>query len=145
MLHVRTAAQRVLRQLVLQLQADALRRLFADARRTDQEDGALALGDIGKFFPDTDAAYKGIDSKILLKEVMRLVEERGWQVVNADLTIALQAPKLRPHIDAMRESLAAILKVDVSRVSVKATTTERLGFVGRQEGCEVWASVLLGC
>ena len=105
--------------------------------------GALALGDIGKHFPDSDPRYKGIDSKRLLEQVMDLVHAEGWTVGNVDITIALQAPKLAPHIPVMRQTLAAILGVDESQVSVKATTTERLGFVGRQEGCEVWATVLL--
>ena len=105
--------------------------------------GALALGDIGHLFPDSDPAWKGIDSKILLGEVVSLVTEKGFRVGNADITIALQAPKLAPHILRMRETLAPILGIDTSDISVKATTTERLGFVGRGEGCEVWASVLL--
>lgn len=106
--------------------------------------GALALGDIGHLFPDTDPAWKGIDSKILLAKVMERVRELGWTVGNADITIALQKPKLSPHILSMRETLAQIMDVPVDAVSLKATTTERLGFVGRGEGCEVWASVLLG-
>ena len=101
--------------------------------------GALALGDIGHLFPDTAAEWKGIDSKILLEKVVALVHERGWQVGNVDITIALQRPKLAPHIATMRETLAPILGVGIDAVSVKATTTERLGFVGRCEGCEVWA------
>ena len=105
--------------------------------------GALALGDIGKHFPDSDPRYKGIDSKRLLEQVTALVREQGWTVGNVDLTIALQAPKLAPHIPAMRQTLASILGVGVEQVSVKATTTERLGFVGRGEGCEVWATVLI--
>ena len=105
--------------------------------------GALALGDIGKHFPDSDPRYKGIDSKRLLEQVMNLVRAEGWTVGNVDITIALQAPKLAPHIPAMRQTLAAILGVEPAQVSVKATTTERLGFVGREEGCEVWATVLL--
>ena len=105
--------------------------------------GALALGDIGKHFPDSDPRYKGIDSKRLLEQVTALVREQGWTVGNVDLTIALQAPKLAPHIPAMRQTLAYILRVGVEQVSVKATTTERLGFVGRGEGCEVWATVLI--
>lgn len=106
--------------------------------------GALALGDIGKHFPDSSDEFKGIDSKILLKRVMDLISAEGWSVSNADITIALQSPKLAPYIAVMRETLAGIMGIDLSRVSVKATTTERLGFVGRQEGCEVWAVVLLG-
>lgn len=105
--------------------------------------GALALGDIGHLFPDNDPAYKGIDSKILLSRVNERIAALGWQLGNADVTIALQRPKLSPHILAMRESLASVLGVDVSRISVKATTTERLGFVGREEGCAVTATVLL--
>jgi len=105
--------------------------------------GALALGDIGHLFPDTSAEWKGVDSKLLLEKVVALVHEHGYQVGNADITIALQRPKLAPHIRAMRETLAPILGVAPERVSVKATTTERLGFVGRCEGCEVWASALL--
>ena len=105
--------------------------------------GALALGDIGKHFPDSDPRYKGIDSKRLLEQVTALVRAEGWSVGNVDITIALQAPKLAPHIPAMRRTLAAVLGVDENQVSVKATTTEHLGFVGREEGCEVWATVLL--
>ena len=105
--------------------------------------GCLALGDIGHHFPDTDPAYKGIDSKKLLAKVVDMIHERGWQIGNVDITIALQKPKLAPHIAAMREAIAPILQVDTDRVSVKATTTERLGFVGRSEGCEVWASALI--
>ncbi len=105
--------------------------------------GALALGDIGHLFPDTSAEWRGVDSKLLLEKVVALVHEHGYRVGNADITIALQRPKLAPHIQAMRETLAPILGVEPERVSVKATTTERLGFVGRCEGCEVWASALL--
>ena len=105
--------------------------------------GALALGDIGHLFPDSDPAWKGIDSKILLGKVVSLATEKGYRIGNADITIALQAPKLAPHIAAMRETLAPILHISPDCVSVKATTTERRGFVGRGEGCEVWASVLL--
>lgn len=105
--------------------------------------GALALGDIGRHFPDTSDEYAGIDSRILLGRVMRLVGEAGWTLGNADITIALQRPKLRPYVQAMRESLASVMGCGVADVSVKATTTERLGFVGRGEGCEVTAVVLL--
>lgn len=105
--------------------------------------GALALGDIGKHFPDTSSEFKGIDSKILLARVMELVWEMGYLLGNADITIAAQKPKMAPHLLRMREVLSSIMKVDVERVSVKATTTERLGFVGREEGIEVWASVIL--
>ncbi len=105
--------------------------------------GALAVGDIGHLFPDTDDRWKGADSKELLAAVLARPEFAGWQVVNADITIALQAPKLAPHIAEMRRTIAGIMGVGVDRVSVKATTTERLGFVGRKEGCEVWAIVLI--
>ena len=105
--------------------------------------GCLALGDIGHLFPDTSDEWKGIDSKILLAKVMDLIHSRGYQVGNVDITIALQRPKLAPHINTMRETLAGILDVTADRVSVKATTTEHLGFVGRGEGCEVWANALI--
>ena len=105
--------------------------------------GALALGDIGLHFPDNSDEFKGIDSKILLGKVVEMMKERGYSIGNADITIALQAPKLRPHIDAMRTCLASILECGIDRISVKATTTERLGFVGREEGCEVWANCLI--
>lgn len=105
--------------------------------------GALALGDIGHLFPDTSDEWKGVDSKILLTKVMALVHGKGYRLGNADITIALQRPKLATHIDAMRKTLASIMEVPVDRVSVKATTTEHLGFVGKGEGCEVWANVLI--
>ena len=105
--------------------------------------GALALGDIGHLFPDTDDRWKDIDSKELLAAVLALPAFAGWEVVNADITIALQAPKLAPHIEAMHRTLAGVMGIAPDRVSVKATTTERLGFVGRGEGCEVWAIVLI--
>ena len=105
--------------------------------------GALALGDIGHLFPDTSDEWKGISSTILLQKVMERVTALGWKVVNADITIALQRPKIASRVADMREHLAPVLGVEPSRVSLKATTTERLGFVGRGEGCEVWAVVLL--
>ena len=105
--------------------------------------GALALGDIGHLFPDTSDEWKGISSTILLQKVMERVTALGWRVVNADITIALQRPKIASRVADMRAHLAPVLGVESSRVSVKATTTERLGFVGRGEGCEVWAVVLL--
>lgn len=105
--------------------------------------GALALGDIGKHFPDTSAEFKGIDSKILLARVMELMRSMGWTVGNVDITIAMQRPKLAPYIQPMRECLSTIMGISVDRVSVKATTTEKLGFVGRGEGCEVYAVALL--
>lgn len=106
--------------------------------------GAMAMGDIGHHFPDSSDEFKGIDSKILLSRVMSLAREKGFGIVNADITIALQAPKIGGYILKMRETLAPLLDVPADRISVKATTTEKLGFVGRREGCEVWATVLLG-
>ena len=105
--------------------------------------GALALGDIGKLFPDTSAEFKGIDSKILLRRVCDVIEQKGYKVGNVDCTIAMQRPKLRPHIDTMRSTLASVIDIEVDRVSVKATTTERLGFEGREEGVSVHSVVLL--
>ena len=105
--------------------------------------GAAALGDIGLHFPDSSPQWKDADSKGLLRRVVEMLSKEGWKVGNADITIALQAPKLRPYIDEIRSVLAPILGVPVDAVSVKATTTEHLGFVGRGEGCEVWAVVLI--
>ena len=105
--------------------------------------GALALGDIGKHFPDTDPRYAGADSLTLLQHCYQLVTEQGYGLGNADITIAAQAPKLAPHIAAMRQGIADALQVDMAAISVKATTTEKLGFVGRQEGIAVDAVVLL--
>ena len=105
--------------------------------------GALALGDIGKHFPDTSDEFKGIDSKLLLKRTMDLVKSEGWSVSNVDITIAMQRPKLAPYIISMRECIADVMGIGADRVSVKATTTEKLGFVGRGEGCEVYAVALL--
>lgn len=105
--------------------------------------GALALGDIGKHFPDSDPRYKGIDSKKLLAEVVRLVHHHGWHLVNADVTIMAQKPKLAPYISEMRATLARICEVEPERMSVKATTTERLGFEGREEGISSMAVVLI--
>lgn len=105
--------------------------------------GALALGDIGKHFPDSSAEFKGIDSTILLKKVMELIRNQGYELSNADITIAMQKPKLAPFIPLMRERIAQVMNVETSAISVKATTTEKLGFVGREEGVEVYASVLV--
>lgn len=105
--------------------------------------GCLALGDIGKHFPDTSDKWKGIDSKELLRAVVAMLAERGWQVGNVDITIALQRPKLAPYIGQMRSALASVMGIADDAVSVKATTTEHLGFVGRGEGCEVWATALI--
>ena len=105
--------------------------------------GALALGDIGKHFPNSDPAYKGIDSKRLLRHVCDLIEAEGWRIGNVDITIMAERPKLRPHIDFMRATIAEVMKTDAGRVSVKATTTEGLGFTGRREGIAAQASALL--
>ena len=105
--------------------------------------GALALGDIGKLFPDSDPAYKGIGSTKLLKHIVDIVTNKGYFISNIDCTIAMQRPKLRPHIDNMREVLASVIGIDVDRVSIKATTTEHLGFEGREEGVSAMAVALL--
>lgn len=105
--------------------------------------GAANLRDIGFHFPPTDNKYKGIDSKILLQEVVKLVVEKGYQVGNVDATIALETPKINPHIPEMKKVLAQLLKVDEDDVSIKATTTERLGFEGREEGVSAYAVVLI--
>lgn len=105
--------------------------------------GALALGDIGKHFPDTSAVYAKIDSRILLRKVYLLLKEQGYQLVNLDSIIVAQAPKMAPHIEAMRANLAADLACEINQISVKATTTERLGFEGRKEGIAAHAVVLL--
>ena len=105
--------------------------------------GAAALGDIGKHFPDTSAEFKGIDSLILLRRVVALLAEKGYQIGNIDSTIAMQRPKLRPYIDLMRERIAAAAGVSVEQVSVKATTTERLGVEGEDKGVSATAVVLL--
>lgn len=105
--------------------------------------GALALGDIGKHFPDTAEEYDNIDSRILLRHVVKLVNELDYVVGNCDLTIIAESPKMAPHIESMRTCLAEDLLVDISQVSVKATTTEKLGFQGRKEGIGVQSSVLM--
>ncbi|MDM3870289.1 2-C-methyl-D-erythritol 2,4-cyclodiphosphate synthase [Porticoccus sp. W117] len=105
--------------------------------------GAAGLGDIGRHFPDTDSKYKGIDSRQLLRHVVSLLAEKGWQLGNADITIVAQAPKMAPHIEAMTANLAADLNADASCVNVKATTTEKLGFEGRKEGIACHAVVLI--
>ena len=105
--------------------------------------GAAALGDIGKHFPDTDPEYKGIDSKILLSETARLITNAGYKIMNIDSTIALQSPKIAPYIEQMRITLSSLLQLETGQVSVKATTTERLGFEGREEGISAYAVVLL--
>ena len=110
---------------------------------TDALLGALALGDIGHHFPDDDPAFEGADSRQLLRQVMALVKARGFVMGNADLTIIAQAPKLATHIAAMRKNLSEDLGGDIDLINVKATTTEKLGFVGREEGIAVHAVVLL--
>jgi 2-C-methyl-D-erythritol 2,4-cyclodiphosphate synthase len=118
--------------------ADALLHSICDAML-----GALALGDIGKHFPDTDPKYKGIDSKILLKEVNKLVENEGYTIGNLDSTIVLQRPKLRSYIDEMRKIIASILYCDIEQISVKATTSEWMGFVGEEKGIKVISTVMM--
>jgi len=105
--------------------------------------GAAALGDIGLHFPDNSDTYKGIDSKILLRKTIELLAHHGYRIGNVDCTLCLQRPKVRPHIDTMRRTLANVMGIAVENVSVKATTTEKLGFVGRQEGVEAHAVVLI--
>ncbi|MEO8772427.1 MAG: 2-C-methyl-D-erythritol 2,4-cyclodiphosphate synthase [Ferruginibacter sp.] len=105
--------------------------------------GALCLGDIGIHFPDTNAAYKNIDSKILLAKTFELVKEKGYQVVNIDSTLCLETPKIAPHIQAMQNAISTILLISVSDISIKATTTEKMGFAGREEGLVAYATALL--
>ena len=105
--------------------------------------GSLSLGDIGEHFPDTDAAYKNIDSKILLGRTIALVRKENYSVVNIDCTLCLQAPKIKPYTEQMREVIAAIAGIKKNDVSIKATTTEQLGFVGREEGLMAYATVLV--
>ena len=105
--------------------------------------GACTMGDIGKHFPDTDPAYEGADSLALLRHCTDLLAAHGWRVGNVDATVIAQAPKLAPHIDRMRVNLAAAMGIDLSRVSVKATTTEHLGFTGRKEGIAAQAATLV--
>ncbi|MFZ7256069.1 2-C-methyl-D-erythritol 2,4-cyclodiphosphate synthase [Avibacterium avium] len=110
---------------------------------TDALLGAVALGDIGKLFPDTDPQYKGADSKELLQEAYRQVQGKSYKIGNVDVTIIAQAPKMRPHIDNMRAVIAQVLDCDVEQVNVKATTSEKLGFTGRGEGIACEAVALL--
>ncbi|MFY7900745.1 MAG: 2-C-methyl-D-erythritol 2,4-cyclodiphosphate synthase [Chitinophagaceae bacterium] len=105
--------------------------------------GALCLGDIGVHFPDTDNSYKNIDSKILLSKTFDLVKEKGYKIVNIDSTLCLQAPKIKPYVPEMQQAIATILNIPLSDVSIKATTTEKMGFVGREEGLVAYATVLL--
>ncbi len=105
--------------------------------------GALALGDIGQHFPDTDLKYEGIDSMLLLKRVVELMEENGYGIVNLDSIIVLQKPKVKPHIESMRERIAHALKTELGNISVKATTEEKLGFTGDESGVKSYCTVLL--
>lgn len=105
--------------------------------------GALALGDIGTHFPDTSIEFKNIDSKILLQKSYKKIKEQGYRIINIDSTLCLQAPKIKPYIIEMQKVIAAILEIEIMDVSIKATTTEELGFVGREEGLVAYATVLL--
>jgi len=105
--------------------------------------GAANLGDIGTHFPDTDNAYKNIDSKILLTDVMALLKKEGYEIGNIDSTVCLQKPKIKPYIPKMRECLAQVMGITEKQISIKATTTEKLGFVGRQQGVSAYAVVLI--
>lgn len=118
--------------------ADVLLHAICDAML-----GALSMGDIGQHFPDTDAKYKGIDSKILLKHTYGLIQQKGYKLVNVDSTLLLQAPKIRPYVAQMQTTIADILKLTIDDVSIKATTTEHLSFIGREEGVVATANVLL--
>jgi 2-C-methyl-D-erythritol 2,4-cyclodiphosphate synthase len=118
--------------------ADVLLHAICDAML-----GAASLGDIGLHFPDTDNTYKNIDSKILLKRTLELINQKGYQVVNIDSTLCLEAPKIKPYVVQMQETIAGILNISTEEISIKATTTEKLGFVGRQEGVVAYATALL--
>ncbi len=120
--------------------ADALLHAICDAML-----GALALGDIGQHFPDTDPQYKGIDSKILLKETYEIVRAMKYKIGNIDSTIVIENPKMAPHINLMRSTIAEILECEVNQISIKATTSEKMGFVGTGEGAKVLATALLIC
>lgn len=118
--------------------ADVLLHAICDAML-----GAACLGDIGTHFPDTSAEFKNIDSKILLKRTCELIKARGYSIVNIDSTLCLQAPKIKPYIAQMQEAIANVAGIATEQISIKATTTERLGFVGREEGLMAYATVLL--
>ena len=105
--------------------------------------GAAAMRDIGFHFPDTAAAYKNIDSKILLRDTVALIRERGYEIGNVDVTVCAERPKLNPHIPLMQETLARVMEIDPDDISIKATTTEKLGFTGREEGISAYAVALL--
>lgn len=118
--------------------ADVLLHAICDAML-----GAVGAGDIGTHFPDTDSKYKGIDSKILLADSNKILNQKGYKIVNIDSTICLQAPKIKPYVEKMQQCIADILSVELAEVSIKATTTESLGFVGREEGIVAHATVLV--
>lgn len=118
--------------------ADVLLHAICDAML-----GALCLGDIGVHFPDTNNAYKNIDSKILLQKTFNLIQEKGYSIVNIDSTLCLQQPKIAPFIHNMQQAISVILSIQLSDVSIKATTTEKMGFAGREEGLMAYATVLL--
>lgn len=110
---------------------------------TDALLGALALGDIGSHFPDTDPKYKDADSTLLLKRTMELVQSKGYRLLNTDMTVVAERPKLRPHIDRIRQKLSSLLEIELKDVSVKASTNEKMGFIGREEGVVAYAVVLV--
>ena len=118
--------------------ADVLLHAICDAML-----GALCLGDIGVHFPDTDATYKNIDSKILLEKSYRLIRSKGYKIINIDTTLCLQEPKIKPFVLQMQQVIASILQLTIDEVSIKATTTEKMGFVGREEGLIAYATILL--
>jgi len=118
--------------------ADVLLHAICDAML-----GALALGDIGQHFPDHSVKYKDIDSKVLLAESFKLIHDRGWRIANLDTTLCLEKPKVMPYIPEMQNIISSILKIESQQVSVKATTNEKMGFVGREEGVAAYAVVLL--
>ena len=118
--------------------ADALTHAVAEAIL-----GALALGDLGKWFPDTDEKWKGVNSQIILKEVARMMDEKGYRIGNVDSLIMIEKPKMAPHIEKMRQNFADALHCSIDQVSVKATRGEKMGFVGREEGVQAFAIVLL--
>ncbi|MFZ8887310.1 MAG: 2-C-methyl-D-erythritol 2,4-cyclodiphosphate synthase [Steroidobacteraceae bacterium] len=138
--HVMLAGVRVphVRGLVAHSDGDVVLHALTDALL-----GAAGLGDIGQWFPDSDPAFRGADSRVLLRQVVAALGERGWRVGNCDVTVIAQAPRLGPHREAMRAHLAADLGIELQRVNVKATTTEGLGFTGREEGMAAQAVVLL--
>jgi 2-C-methyl-D-erythritol 2,4-cyclodiphosphate synthase len=118
--------------------ADVLLHAICDAML-----GALCLGDIGVHFPDTDIAFKNIDSKILLAKSFSLIKSKGYKIVNIDSTLCLQAPKIKPYVLQMQQAIASILEIAIEDISIKATTTEQLGFIGREEGLVAYATILL--